>query len=77
MMTRRFHCFQAPRFTQKPVYEFLHDLKEDPQELKNLARDEGHAALLARMRRRTDELRDANGGPYSLERFPLLQKKKK
>lgn len=67
----------ARYFTQKPVYEFLHDLKEDPQELKNLARDEGHAALLARMRRRTDELRDANGGPYSLERFPLLQKKKK
>ena len=64
-------------FTQKPVYEFLHDLKEDPQELKNLARDEAHAPLLARMRQRMEELRDANGGLYSPERFPLLPKKKK
>ncbi len=67
----------ARYFTQKPVYEFLHDLKADPQELKNLAREEGHAALLERMRRRTNELRDANGGPYSPERFPLQTKKKK
>ena len=65
----------ARYFTQRPVYEFLHDLKEDPQELKNLAREKGHAVLLARMRRRLEELRDANGGPYSRERFPLLEKK--
>jgi arylsulfatase A-like enzyme len=67
----------ARYFTQKPVYEFLHDLKDDPQELKNLARNEAHAKLLEQMRRRTDELRDAYGGPYSLERFPLAKKKKK
>jgi arylsulfatase A-like enzyme len=67
----------ARYFTQKPVYEFLHDLKADPQELKNLARDKTHAPLLARMRLRMEELRDANGGLYSPERFPLLQKKKK
>ncbi len=66
----------ARYFTQKPVHEFLHDLKQDPQELRNLARETGHAALLERMRRRTDELRDAVGGPYSRERFPLLPKKK-
>jgi len=66
----------ARYFTQKPVFEFLHDLKEDPQQLKNLARDEAHPALLERMRRRTIELRDANGGPYSPERFPVQKKKK-
>lgn len=66
----------ARYFTQNPAYEFLHDLKEDPHELRNLAHEGGHAALLERMRRRTDELRDAYGGPYSRERFPLLPKKK-
>jgi arylsulfatase A-like enzyme len=66
----------ARYFTQRPVYEFLHDLREDPHELKNLAREEGHAALLDRMRRRLEGLRDANGGPYSAERFPTLPKKK-
>ena len=63
----------ARYFAQKPVYEFLHDLKDDPEELKNLAREAGHTALLERMRRRLEELRDANGGPYSSQRFPLLQ----
>jgi arylsulfatase A-like enzyme len=67
----------ARYFTQRPAYEFLHDLKEDPHELKNLAREEGHTALLERMRRRLEELRDANGGPYVPERFPILPKKKK
>ena len=67
----------ARYFTQTPVYEFLHDLREDPQELKNLAREKSHAAVLERMRRRLEELRAANGGPYSLERFPILNKKKK
>jgi len=66
----------ARYFTQKPVYEFLYDLKEDPQELKNLAGDDRHTERLQRMRRRLEELRDANGGPYSPERFPLLPKKK-
>ena len=66
----------ARYFTQKPVFEFLHDLKEDPHELQNLARAGGHGELLGRMRRRTNELRDAVGGPYSRERFPLLPKKK-
>lgn len=66
----------ARYFTQQPVFEFLHDLEKDPHELKNLARDDSHAALLERMRRRAVELRDAVGGPYSPERFPLQKKKK-
>ena len=48
----------ARYFEQQPAYEFLHDLKADPDELKNLAADPAHADDLARLRRRTDELRD-------------------
>jgi hypothetical protein len=33
-------------------------LKADPDELTNLAADPAHADTLARLRRRTDELRD-------------------
>lgn len=45
-------------------YEFLHDLREDPDELTNYAQDADHAEVLATMRARCDELRDAYGGPY-------------
>jgi arylsulfatase A-like enzyme len=53
---------------QKPVYEFLHDLKADPDQLRNLAADVAHATVLARMRRRCDELRDR----YQAERKPEI-----
>lgn len=76
----------ARYFDQKPPYEFLHDLREDPQELRNLANN-GEAnkdrdnkefeQVLVRMRRRCDELRDSLGGPYSSERFPTLPQKKR
>jgi arylsulfatase A-like enzyme len=65
----------ARYFTQQPVYEFLHDLKDDPQELTNLAIPATRAQTLERMRRRCTELRDAYGGEYSLERFPIQKKK--
>jgi len=55
----------ARYFEQEPVYEFLHDLATDPDELTNLAGDAGHASTLAAMRKRCDELRDAYGGPYT------------
>jgi len=48
----------ARYFEQQPAYEFLHDLESDPDELTNLAADPAHADTLARVRRRTDELRD-------------------
>jgi len=54
----------ARYFEQQPVYEFLHDLKIDPDELKNFASDPAYADVLAKMRKRCDELRDAYGGPY-------------
>ena len=60
----------ARYFEQSPPFEFLHDLKDDPQQLKNLAADPGHADGLARMRERCDALRDGYGGPYSPETFP-------
>jgi arylsulfatase A-like enzyme len=67
----------ARYFGQKPAYEYLHDLQEDPQELRNLAREGGHEKLLERMRQRCDQLRDTYGGAYSPERFPTLPKKGK
>lgn len=67
----------ARYFEQKPPFEFLHDLKTDPDELKNLAGDPNYAKQLEIMRRRCDELRDKYGGPYSPERFPAAEKKQK
>ncbi len=54
----------ARYFEQKPVFEFLHDLKEDPQQLKNFAADPKYTEVLAKMRKRCDELRDSYGGEY-------------
>jgi arylsulfatase A-like enzyme len=51
-------------FEQKPVVEELYDHRADFGQTKNLARDPKHAAVLARLRKRTDELRDRLGGPY-------------
>lgn len=45
-------------------YEFLHDLKEDPDELINYAENPEYLDTLQNMRRRCDELRDSYGGPY-------------
>ncbi len=41
---------------QNPAYEFLHDLKDDPDELINLATNPKYAAQLKLMRQRTDAL---------------------
>jgi len=54
----------ARYFEQKPVYEFLHDLEADGDQLKNFAADPKYADVLKKMRKRCDELRDAYGGPY-------------
>ena len=64
-----------------PEGEFLHDLKTDPDQLKNFVGDPEYAKVLAEMRARCDEVRDQLGGEYSIERFPtvryLQQQKKK
>lgn len=44
-------------------YEFLHDLKNDPNELVNLAKDPKYAKLLKEMQKRTDERIKELGGP--------------
>ena len=54
----------ARYFEQNPPFEFLHDLKTDPDQLKNLAGDKAHKATLAKMRKRSDLLRDSYGGPF-------------
>ena len=48
----------ARYFEQEPVYEFLHDLASDPDQLVNLARDPERRTILERMRKRCDELKD-------------------
>lgn len=50
--------------------EFLHDLKNDPDELVNLADDPKSSAILAEMRKRTDARVKELGGPLD----PLNQK---
>lgn len=45
-------------------HEILHDLEEDPDELRNLADDPAHRETLRRMRARCDELVARFGGPY-------------
>jgi arylsulfatase A-like enzyme len=43
---------------QKPVYEFLHDLQTDPDQLRNFVDDPAYRETLAKMRSRCDQLRD-------------------
>jgi arylsulfatase A-like enzyme len=54
----------ARYFGQSPPFEFLHDLKTDPDQLKNLATEPGSKDVLEQMRKRCDALRDRYGGPY-------------
>jgi arylsulfatase A-like enzyme len=65
----------ARYFGQAPAYEFLHDLKSDPLELKNLASNHSYKKVLDKMRQRNIQLKRENGGEYSIEKFPLLPKK--
>ena len=60
----------ARYFQQTPVFEYLHDLDKDPNQLSNLVLHDGYARILKQMRRRCDTLRDEYGGIYSLETFP-------
>lgn len=67
----------ARYFEQDPVYEFLHDLEVDPNQLRNFADDPAHADELARMRARCDELRDDLGGPYDSPAAPERRKRQR
>ena len=59
----------ARYFEQEPTFKYLHDLKTDPDQLKNLATDPKHAKELAAARKRCDELRDGYGGKFDLQRI--------
>ncbi|MBM9520335.1 sulfatase [Desulforhopalus vacuolatus] len=48
----------ARYFEQQPVFEFLHDLRADPDQLINLASNPEYKNVLERMRKRCDELKD-------------------
>jgi arylsulfatase A-like enzyme len=47
----------ARYFEQTPVFEFLHDLKTDPDQLVNLASQPECQDIIVRMRKRCDELK--------------------
>jgi arylsulfatase A-like enzyme len=60
----------ARYFEQDPPFEFLHDLAEDPDQLRNLAEDPRSAETLEKMRTRCLELRESYGGEYTPETHP-------
>jgi arylsulfatase A-like enzyme len=55
--------YKYARYVDHKGYEFLHDLKHDPDELKNLANDPQYAQVLADFRKRTDKWVSSYGGP--------------
>ena len=62
--------FKYVRYVDHDRTEFLHDLKNDPNELVNLAGDSKFEAMLTAMRKRTDERVAELGGPL----LPLAKK---
>ncbi len=55
--------YKFARYFDHGNYEFLHDLKGDPDELVNLASDPAHAPILNEMRERTTKRVVELGGP--------------
>ncbi len=50
----------ARYFEQDPVYEFLHDLETDPDQLINFASNPEYRQILTTLRNRSDELNPSN-----------------
>jgi len=55
--------YKYVRYVDQENHEFLHDLKNDPDELVNLAGNPDHEDVLVAMRQRTTEKVDKYGGP--------------
>jgi choline-sulfatase len=62
--------FKYVRYVDNGEREFLHDLKNDPDELVNLADSPEHAVMLKAMRQRLDESVTAYGGPLKAANGP-------
>ncbi|MDD7985152.1 sulfatase-like hydrolase/transferase [Lentisphaera marina] len=63
--------YKYARYFDNGDYEFLHDLRKDPDELLNLAKDPEYKKVLEQMRQRTTERVKELGGPLA----PLKEKK--
>lgn len=63
--------FKYVRYFDHDNYEFLHDLKNDPDELVNLADDPKHAGTLKEMRERTTARVAELGGPLDPHKSPF------
>ncbi|MCP4777312.1 MAG: DUF1080 domain-containing protein, partial [Planctomycetaceae bacterium] len=55
--------YKYVRYFDHENHEFLHDLKNDPDELTNLATDPDYAGVLESMRQRTNTQVNEYGGP--------------
>jgi arylsulfatase A-like enzyme len=61
---------------EEPHYEFLHDLKKDPTQLKNFANNPEYKEILEGMRKRMDQVVKDFGGELSQsEKKPAPKKK--
>jgi len=63
--------FKYVRYVDEKNYEFLHDLKNDPDELINLASNPKYTKTLKEMRGLTDQRVRELGGPLSPMKGPL------
>ncbi len=63
--------FKYVRYIDEDNYEFLHDLKNDPDELVNLANDPKFADTLKQMRARTTKRISTLGGPLDAMKTKL------
>ncbi|MCD0463325.1 sulfatase-like hydrolase/transferase [Roseiconus lacunae] len=63
--------FKYVRYIDEDNHEFLHDLRQDPDELINLASDPKHTETLRAMRERTDAQVAKWGGPLDALKQPF------
>ncbi|MFL2938045.1 MAG: sulfatase-like hydrolase/transferase [Opitutales bacterium] len=63
--------YKYVRYVDQGNYEFLHDLKNDPDELNNLAKEPKHQKILTKMRRATDLRVKQLGGALAPKKTPL------
>ena len=62
--------YKYVRYVDQGNYEFLHDLKNDPDELNNLAKETKHQKILTKMRQATDLRVKQLGGALAPKKTP-------